>query len=185
MAISPPKYDWLEIKPGRVPIFICCWKGACRRSNMACFGGAPGGRNTHILGLVAHVDVGSWILLAVAVICISQTGHTFNMDRGSKCRVHAGQIRLSIYQNEGRKHDVFANFQVGKVSVSIGFNRFLHFSFFFVNWRASCFFYFLFYSTVPRGNPIPTQHGKRDNKKVKIAILEGSRFVHSGHFTST
>ena len=80
----------------------------------------------------------------------------------------------------------FAIFQVGEVPISIGFNHFYTFQKKLLKIEGRVVFLIFFNSSaVSRGKPIPTHHGKRDNKKVKIAIVEGSRFVHSGHFTPT
>ena len=38
IVISRPECDCFKIKPSRVPILCYCWKGVCRRSNMACLG---------------------------------------------------------------------------------------------------------------------------------------------------
>ena len=185
MAISRPKYDCLKSKPGRVSILCCCGTGVCRRSNMACLGDVPGGRHTHILGFVAHVDVGSWISLGVTVICISPDG--LHIQHGSGFEVPSkGWANLIVHVPKRRSNTRFVMqfFKLEKCQFPLVLIIFAVFKKTFENWRARCFFDFLFPSAVSREKPIPTHHGKRGNNKGKIYILEGSRFVHSGHFTS-
>ena len=150
MTISRPKYDCLKIKTGRVPILCCCWKGACRRSNMACVGErswwpkyihvgvscpcrrwfvniAWRGRNMHFLRLATH---STWIGVRSAEYMLGKFD----------CPCTKTKVENTIF---------FANFQVGEVPVSIGSNHILQFpQKTFENWRARCFlsFYILRWS---------------------------------------
>ena len=122
MVMLRPKYNCLKSKPGRVPILWFCYKGACRRSNMVCVGGRSWWpKYTHFGIRCPCRRVFVNIVWRGRNMQFSQTGYTFNMGRGSKCRVHAGQIRLSMYQNEGRTHDLFCKFS---------------------SWRSTCFHWF-------------------------------------------
>ena len=92
-------------------------------------GNAPGGRNTHISGLVAHVDVGSWISLGVAVICISPDGPHIQHESGFEVpSTRWANPIVHVPKRRSKTRFFFANFQVGEVPVPIGFNHFLQFS---------------------------------------------------------
>ena len=58
-----------KLSPAGCLFYLFVERGCAVAVILHVLGNAPGGRNTHILRLVANVDVGSWISLGVAVIC--------------------------------------------------------------------------------------------------------------------
>ena len=185
IVISRPNYDCLNIKPGRLPFFCIVERGLAVTVTWHVSGNVPGGRNTHMLGSVAHVDAGSWILQgrgcnmhfprrATHSTCIWVRSADYMLGK-SDCPCTKTKVENTIF---------LQIFKLEECQFPLVLISFCSFQFFLKNEGRVVFFDFLFCSAVSREKPIPTQHGKRDNKQVKIAILEGSRFVHSGHFTS-
>ena len=106
-----------------------------------------------------------------------QTRYTFNMDRGSKWRVHAGQIRLSMYQYEGRKHDFFFKFPCWK---SASFHWFWSFFAIFKKnfWKlkgALFFWFFIFFGSLEgeadSNTTRETRQQKRKNRRFGMVTV--------------
>ena len=161
------------------------WNVVYRSNNVACVGERPWWPKYAYVGLVYHVDAGSWIPCGVAVICIFVVGVYIQHGPGSKWRIHAGQIRLSMYQYEARPCELFSKLHVGEVPLPFGCDQLLQISIFILKLKGALFSCFFNSSAVSRGKPIPAHRGKRENNNMNIAILEEPRLFHSGDFTST